>query len=161
MIYAGIGSRETPAPVLDRMWHWGAYFARHGFTLRSGGARGADTAFQDGNDYARGNREMYTAADASKIENLHWIEHAGRFHPAWDRCSVHAKFLHARNSAIMLGASLNQPVDFVICWTKDGKASGGTGQALRIADTYQIPVFNMFHTDCEERLREWLGKASR
>lgn len=161
MIYAGIGSRETPAPVLDRMQQWGAYFARYGFTLRSGHARGADSAFEIGASSVPlpGKKEIFTADDARN--RMRWHSHAMDYHPAWDRCSYYTQLLHARNSPIMLGEHLNEPVDFVMCWTKDGRASGGTGQALRIAATYNIPVFNMFHADCEERLREWLGKASR
>lgn len=167
MIYAGIGSRQTPPPVLDRMQQWGAYFARYGFTLRSGRARGADSAFEIGYRFTNLSlAEIFTADDArykySYVAGL-WMEHAARYHPAWERCSDYAKLLHARNSAIMLGAALNEPVDFVMCWTIDGKASGGTGQALRIAAApeYNIPVFNMYDATCEERLREWLGKAMR
>jgi len=29
-----------------------------------------------------------------------------------------------------------------LCWTKNGKSSGGTGQAIRIANDYKIPVFD-------------------
>jgi hypothetical protein len=31
----------------------------------------------------------------------------------------------------------------VVCWTSDGKASGGTGQAIRIAKYYEIPTYNL------------------
>lgn len=29
-----------------------------------------------------------------------------------------------------------------ICWTKNGSGQGGTGQALRIAKAYNIPIFD-------------------
>ena len=32
---------------------------------------------------------------------------------------------------------------FVICWTKNGKGTGGTGQAIRIAKGFGIPVFDL------------------
>lgn len=56
-----------------------------------------------------------------------------------------AKKLQARNSHQVLGLDLNTPSDFIICWTKGGKGIGGTGQALRIAKAYNIPIF-----DCGE-----------
>lgn len=29
-----------------------------------------------------------------------------------------------------------------MCWTPEGKITGGTGQALRIAKHYEIPILN-------------------
>ena len=46
----------------------------------------------------------------------------------------------ARNGYQVLGADLQTPTDFIICYTKDGKGEGGTGQALRIAKDYDIQV---------------------
>lgn len=43
---------------------------------------------------------------------------------------------------ILLGRDLNDPVDFVVCWTPGAQAVGGTGQALRIAEAYGIKVYN-------------------
>lgn len=55
----------------------------------------------------------------------------------------------SRNSYQVLEKDLNTPVEFVLCWTKDGKASGGTGQAMRIAKDKNIPIFNL-KTDIEK-----------
>ena len=158
MIYAGIGSRETPCDIFLRMQDWGRYFAQNGYVLRSGHARGSDQAFEYGCDMALAGdkaKQIFTA-DMS-FRNPQWFDHAAKFHPAWDRCSSFAKALHARNSAIVLGSELNDPVKLVVCWTKDGKASGGTGQALRIAEHHQIPIFNLHDEQAEQRLREWLS----
>lgn len=46
--YTGIGSRETPEEILKIMEDAGWRLARVGYTLRSGGAGGADAAFQRG-----------------------------------------------------------------------------------------------------------------
>lgn len=55
--YAGVGSRETPHEILALMTDVAKILGQHGWTLRSGGARGADTAFEDG---AKGfKREIY------------------------------------------------------------------------------------------------------
>ena len=46
--YAGIGSRKTPPSILRIMEHWADTLARDGWVLRSGGAPGADSAFERG-----------------------------------------------------------------------------------------------------------------
>lgn len=135
MIYAGIGSRETPQTVLEMMTDFAEKYSSRGFLLRSGGALGADTAFERGSSFS----EIFRANDATKDSQLL----AELFHPAWHRCSEYAKKLHGRNMMILLGKNLETPVNFIVCWTKDGKPSGGTGQALRAAAHYGIPVFNL------------------
>lgn len=56
----------------------------------------------------------------------------------------------------MLGADLHSPSKFIVCWTRDGGATGGTGQALRIADHYEIPVFNLFDPGAALRLKTFV-----
>lgn len=144
--YAGIGSRETPEAILSQMSAIAVWLQQEGFTLRSGGAEGADTAFARG---AGTRKHIYRPRDATPEA----LELASRFHPAWHRCSDYAKRLHARNGFQVLGPDLQSPSLFVVCWTKDGKASGGTGQAIRIAEHYGIPVFNLHDATAEARLR--------
>lgn len=48
LLYAGIGSRETPRSILDLMTAIARKLEALGYTLRSGGATGADTAFEEG-----------------------------------------------------------------------------------------------------------------
>ena len=147
--YAGIGSRDTPGDILLTMKNLSSILSRRGYKLRSGHAKGADKAFEHGELY--GHKEIFIAEDS--IGKDDWFELAEKVHPAGGRCNEWAKRLHARNGAIILGENLNDPVDFVICWTKDGKASGGTGQALRIAEAYAIPVYNLYHKDTIKRLK--------
>lgn len=140
-IYAGIGSRKTPVHILDQINLIAQNMAQQGYMLRSGGALGADTAFEIGCRSVNGAIQTYTAKDA---ETRNWlIQHAAKYHPNWGACSRTARLLHARNSAIMCGAGLGSTVDCVICWTPEGEVIGGTGQALRIAKAMRIPVFNL------------------
>lgn len=154
MIYAGIGSRETPQHVLQRFTLWSYYFSNTAhIKLRSGRAKGADTAFEIGCLHPS-MMELFVAENARNRPDWHNL--AAQIHPAWDRCSDYERLLHARNGPIILGDNLETPVDFCCCWTKDGKASGGTGQALRICQLYNIPVFNWFYADAEDKLRSFL-----
>lgn len=143
--YTGIGSRHTPAHVLDVMTELAREFSRAGWTLRSGGAKGADRAFEHGAE----RKEIFLPwAGFNGSQSEFWPPSeeafgvARRFHPAWYRCSDGAKKLHARNVHQVLGLDLKTPSDVVVCWTQDGRLIGGTAQALRIANEWMIPVLN-------------------
>lgn len=145
MIYAGIGARSTPESVLAKMRDIGRRGAEAGHTLRTGGARGADAAFQEGARSAGGDGlywgfiEVYRASDATPQA----IELASKYHPNWRACADYVRKLHGRNIMILLGHDLNSPVDLVICWTPGGEVVGGTGQALRAAKARGIKVVNL------------------
>jgi len=148
--YAGIGSRETPQEILELFESLGTYFANKGFKLRSGGADGSDKAFENGCDKVNGDKEIYLPwsgfqnSDSKLIvSNPKAFEIAQKYHPYWFNLKQGAQKLQARNSHQVLGQDLETPSAFVICWTKKGKGSGGTGQAIRIAKAYDIPVFDM------------------
>lgn len=153
MTYAGIGSRETPDDVLDQMYTLGILFATLGFVLRSGGAEGADETFEAGADLVDGKKEIFlpwrgfrdredgillTGSIERQAEKI-----AQTYHPAWERLSRGGRALQTRNTPQVLGPTLDTPSDFIVCWTRDGKASGGTGQAIRIAEAYGVPVYNL------------------
>ena len=162
-IYAGIGSRETPLEVIKAMQTVAAALAKKHWILRSGGADGADTAFEIGCDSVGGNKEIYIPWKGfNKSTSELYRPHVGAeliaklTHPNWDACSDGAKKLHSRNVLQMLGLHLNHPVAFVICYTKNGSGAGGTGQALRIAAHLGIPVvdFGAVSLDQAEVLAE-------
>lgn len=149
MHYAGIGSRATPIATLVIMTRLAENLEQSGFILRSGAAKGADTAFEQGVT-EEDHKEIYlpwkgyNRSQSSRYHiNQTALELAERFHPNWNACSDTVRKFHARNCYQVLGQTLDEPARFILCWTSDGKASGGTGQALRIADYYSIPIFNM------------------
>lgn len=138
--YAGIGSRETPADVLQLMYELGAWLARQGYTLRSGGAEGADSAFEQGALSVAGARaEIFTPMDATPEA----LRLASEIHPNWNACTSYARKLHARNCFQVLGRTLDDPVTFVVCWTRGGQPVGGTATAIRLAERNGIPIFNL------------------
>lgn len=163
--YAGIGSQETPPYFCDVMTSMAQRLDRNGYTLRSGAAKGADQAFERG---ARMDlREIYTTNyrhDPSymplTLMNPKIVaearELAKEIHPAWHHCSEYVKQLHTRNMFQILGQHLNEPVEFVICWTSNGKIKGGTGQAMRLAESLHIPIFNLQNDNERIELLEML-----
>jgi hypothetical protein len=157
MIYTGIGSRKTPQEVCDVMYAMAAVFGEEGWTLRSGGAPGADLAFERGCDSVSGPKEIYLPWDGFNsdqrqdcspngvvvLNNKEAYSIASKYHPKWGSLNAGSRALMARNSHQILGMDLETPTDLVICWTKDGKGLGGTGQALRIARDLDIPVVDL------------------
>ena len=153
LIYAGIGARATPRPVLSNMATMAGWLARTGWHLASGGADGADTAFAGGapagwrtlylpwagyNGHAGPDCRVLSPGELSACMAI-----AARLHPAWNRCSPVVRKLHARNAAVLLSANLDRPVDAVVAFTLGGAVTGGTGMALRIAAEHRIPVLNL------------------
>ena len=150
--YAGIGARATPAAVLADMTVMAGWLARTGWTLSTGGADGADSAFASGapagqrtiwlpwrgyNGHRGPDCRVLSAAELAAC-----IEIAAPLHPAWERCSPAVRKLHARNAAV-LGLTLDRPVDAVVAFTSEGRVEGGTGMAIRIAEARGIPVLNL------------------
>jgi hypothetical protein len=137
--YAGIGSRSTPSDILSVMQRLASWLGARQFVLRSGGAVGADSAFALG---ASGfSSEIFRPEHVSPDDAAHVL--AASFHPVWPTLGAYVKALHARNGLIVLGSDLASPVSFVVCWTPSGSGSGGTGQALRIARSRSIPIFDL------------------
>lgn len=148
--YAGIGSRQTPADVLRVIEALARYEAWRGMILRSGGAPGADAAFERGCDQSNGLKEICLPwrnfnGNSSSIYTppAHAYTLARTYHPNYDSLTPGAKKLMARNTMQILGLDLRSPVVRVFCWTEKGSGKGGTGQALRIARDYQIPIYDL------------------
>lgn len=166
IFYAGIGSRQTPENILEIMEDIAKDLGFLRFILRSGGAGGADSAFEKGALEANGKTEIYLPWKNFRSKNGICKEDisealiiAELFHPSWQWLSTPARKLMARNTFQVL--SLDETIpnsSFVVCWTPGGgenkttKDDGGTGQCIRIAKAYNIPVFNLKNEDALERL---------
>jgi len=170
--YAGIGSRKAPKSILSWCKLLAKELAREGYTLRTGGAEGCDTAFLEGafavdpslvelylpwpgfTSNLRSGCKVFKNPKhgAFEIAGRVW-KHRGRDN--WDSVKKSVKSLMARNVHQILGKSLDLPVKFVICWTPEGKDVGGTAQALALARIHDIPIFNIA---CEQDLNDLITK---
>jgi hypothetical protein len=169
-IYAGIGSRQTPPEVLGVMQSLAGRMEQQGWKLRSGGARGADAAFEAG-VVTPGNRAIFLPGssfngrragaggyyDSTRLPGWQQaLETVAQYHPAPDRLSPFTRNLMARNAMQVLGPSLDRPADLVVAWTPGGAISGGTGQALRMAQDLGIEVRNLGNPEVMARAQRWL-----
>jgi hypothetical protein len=133
----------------------------HGnWKVRTGEAKGSDNAFRE--SCTRGDVFCYNPSlikDQKCDLNINntpsfanfpqAMDIAARHHPMWDRLNDSIKKIMTRNVYQVLGHDLKTPSEMLICYTHDGRykstaaSTGGTGQAIRIAIEYGIPVFNI------------------
>jgi hypothetical protein len=152
MIYAGIGSRNCPKDILQKITKYASILENLGYILRSGGADGCDKAFEKGVKNTI-NKQIFYSNDAQPWayeyvqycmpkDRKGYFEKGGFFD--WDK---YVQGLLARNMMQILGKDGNSPVNFVLCWTPQGDYTlsdvGGTGYAIRCAIKNKIPVFNL------------------
>lgn len=163
--YAGVGSRETPHAIITLMIETAQILGHYGWTLRSGGAPGADVAFEIGADSVQGAKEIYLpwAGFNENRSNRYQItdaalDLAASYHPGWHHCNHIARKFHARNGYQVLGQDLKTPSRVVVCWTRGAKGGGGTGQAIRIARANEIPVHDLGDPKIENLYRAWVAK---
>lgn len=169
-VVAGIGSREAPDDQILKMREIGRIGATRGWLYRSGDAIGSDAAFRDGFFSApeghKGGFVGYLANEGkrdpgpgSKFLPLEPWTYAvgGRFHDQPERVGLTragartkigqkgdaSAALISRNTFQLLGDDGRSVTDAVICYTEGGSGSGGTGQAIRIANYLGIPVIDL------------------
>lgn len=160
--YAGIGSRNTPREMLKIMSVIASCMETSGYILRSGGALGADRAFEEGVTF-RENKEIFLAKDA-----LLWAEEEVQKYIPSDRKTYsfytwkpYIRKLLARNMMQILGKSGDRPVECVACWAPSvnytDSSAGGTSWAIRCALAYDIPVYNFYDSKQLEAFKEKYG----
>lgn len=172
--YTGVGSRVTPNDVLDTMRTIARALGKFGWVLRSGGAPGADMAFEEGCDEVNGPKEIFLPwkrfnknnsplyppkPEAYQIARSVNLDHFDYLKPT-------IQHLLARNAHQVEGWDLNKKSKLLICWTPDGcksietrtKQSGGTGTAIAIAYRVAVPVYNLYWQADYEALLDHIDK---
>lgn len=156
-IYTGIGSRETPDDILIVMTKIASKLKEKGFLLRSGGAKGADSAFEAGaGDY----KEIWTPNH--DLPAWAWDAASGVcLECPLDKMNPHIQKLIVRNMLQVMGKEGKDPASFVILWTKEldstGPKCGGTRYAARYAKEMGIEIFNLKDVDTLRNICSLLG----
>ena len=165
--YAGIGSRSTPKVVLKEMKNTAIKLAEIGFELYSGGASGADKAFEEGSKEGGGSQRIFYPNE--NYDPKVWekaLEIASRMHESGDVSKVKGTNLLTRNVFQILGEDLNSPVSFVLCYCprdKLGKLKGGTRLGINLAKENKIPILNLYdisYTEMRSELIKLICKTS-
>ena len=169
--YTGVGGRSTPSEIMSLMTSVASKLEQLDYSLRSGAADGADTAFESGVSNPM-NKQIFIAWNgfSNRYDSEEGVfnvkgqavvqaeEIASSIHPAWEKLSRGAKGLHTRNIFQCLGPTLNVPSKFLICYAevdKHGTPVGGTRTAWECAKQNNIPRFNLFFEEDRERLTKF------
>ena len=169
--YAGIGSRFATKEILNICYDYGKILAKNNYILRSGHADGCDIAFENGCDLINDEKEElkeiflpwknFNGSDSIHYFVNHIPENIEKItkenYPLWYNSSVAVKYLHARNTQQILGENADNYSDFVVCWTKNGKTVGGTATVIKLAEKYEIPVFNLAKEEDIKRIKKVLN----
>lgn len=173
-IYTGIGAREVGGDICLVMSKIAYKLAQSGWSLRSGGAKGSDLAFETGCLEAGGDQEIYLpnknfgtswsrlphkndviGPSPEAVNIIHKVANKyGDFNPKggdwyWN--------LLGRNVHQILGKNLDNPSQKVFCYTKGGKDVGGTRWALRVARMYDIEIINLGNNETLEKYKSWIS----
>ena len=149
MFYTGIGSRKTPEHILKAMNVFAGIAEGYGYTLRSGGAKGADTAFELGVK-SQSNKNIYRVSQEFNFNQNMFASKKLEKHvpiPLTKMRPVVRKLL-IRNAFQIYGSDVSSPVlsRFLICWTPTvdytSIEAGGTRYAVLMAQEENIPVYN-------------------
>lgn len=159
LYYTGIGSRETPKEVLELIESISYKLSFIGMTLRSGGAEGADSAFEEG---CIGNKEIFLPWDGfnekhEDIENGYFVYNETKDtyqvvkdnHQFWYCLSSVARKLIGRDYLGLVGLN-GIKSKFVIGWTEHEEGTGGTAYTFRLAKKLGIPVYNLKDVSFDE-----------
>lgn len=147
--YAGVGSRKTPSNIMKIMTDIACKMNSYGYTLLSGGAKGADKAFEYGSKSSIIFRpENATNLSRAIAKSMYYS--FDKF-TDWQINKPYFSNLHGRNAFQILGPNLDILVDYVICWTPDACFhhdqrsihTGGTGTAISIATKYAEYYFGI------------------
>lgn len=165
--YAGIGSREIPDEIFNKMYRIAELLEKQDYILRSGGAKGSDTAFEQGVKNPKNmniflpfplfngkkdNGWSHLYIDKNDRDNYCKAYESLILHPRGFKLSIQAREMMLRNYFQHSGLVGEGKSHFIICYTKDGANgtsiptsydSGGTGQAIRIAAKNNTPVYNL------------------
>lgn len=189
MTYAGIGSRKTPAEVLEEMQKIAEKLESSGYKLQTGYKKrkgsiveeeGADKAFSSGvkkpankelfgpdmvNDTAmRVAYEIHSdLGDMANYTYKKWVDEVGEAKAR--EYAEGTKNLQARNTFQVFGRNLDTPVDFVLFYAEekegDLRPKGGTGQAVEMARRKGIPTINMKNSNWRKELDKVLEMAGK
>lgn len=161
LAYAGIGSRYITKEEEQLILNISSLLSKK-FVVYSGNAEGSDISFQKGSNnncvvflpwktFNRSKYNLENVLDYFIVNDAESIDSVKKYHPRYEMLNNSATSLMARNYRQIMGHGEYPVVKFVLCCAdplRDRTVKGGTGQAVRIANDYNIPVINL-------RLRGW------
>jgi hypothetical protein len=169
--YTGVGSSRTPPDICALIISLAQYLATTGMILRTGANKGADQAFAAGTAEQREVYSPYTDAggysngivitDRDIAEQA--VRIAAQLHPGWKDYNDFARKAHTRCIYQVLGADLQTPSAYVICYASvddHGQIEGSTRTTVALAQARSIPVYNLHDLSTRSKFRKRLEEIA-
>lgn len=166
--YTSTCSSKTPSEAQRLFKELSAKLSSLEYVCRTGDALGCDTV--DSKDY-----EIYRADKSiksttllnTKVPDYIWRDArdlAIQLHPGFTKLSDDNQTSYIQNLLQVTGIK-KKLSSFVICWTEDGaqdslsvsKKTGRVGWVIKVAEVYNIPVYNLRNQETLDRLTKWLS----
>lgn len=157
--YVGAGMSTAPKEILYLIEDAARMLAAEGIHLRTHGGQGPCEAFVrgakdpslysvfiPGTSWATLNTRnpgVYGPYTEGFIDFEHATNYARKFHPSWPGLAGTVQRMMAMVSYQVLGPQLIDPALFVLCWTPNGTGGDTTGQVIRLAQAFNIPIFDL------------------
>jgi hypothetical protein len=155
--YTGVGSRKTPILILKELVNIARRLDETGHILRSGGAAGADYAF----DVGAKSKEIYGTANVPDWCFTEVKKYLLPNKPSFNLMKPYIQKLLARNMMQVLGRDGKTPSEFLVCWTPLGTEDGGTGYAIRCARAHGVKIYNLAKTEDKKEFYEFIEKIEK
>lgn len=159
--YAGVGLADAPSSIVEGARHRAALLAERGWSLRSGGRNGFESALEIGALEGGGEPTIILPfegfnghLDGISADRFGLYGRANRIAalvcPKWHSTRAAERREMAAVVFMLLGRNLRSPVRFLLCWgrplryTPEGglaDAPAHVGFAIRLANEHDIPVF--------------------
>lgn len=153
-IYAAIGTRNLPPAMLPRIRHIAAILAAEEWTLATAATRGTNAAFVQAtppmqtrlyDSWPEASKQHVPAHVLDRHQQQLCQGVIASHHPTWERCNEHARMVHARNAAILLGPDANRPANALLYWYPHpiGTPPATPATLARLARSRGIPALHL------------------
>lgn len=125
-----------------------------GYIFRSGAKIGSEKYFELA-IYSNSHKEMCTFNDLNdKAFNI-----ARLFYSDFDKLHKSKQKRLARIVTVILGKDLNNPLKFLITFTKNGYSTNEIAFAITLAKAYNIHICDMFYSDIRNRIDVFINSS--
>lgn len=169
--YTGIGSRNISGEERELIFNIAVKMSEEGYTLRSGGAEGSDTAFEEGCLSVSGELEVYRPTRSPNMKGYHLVPNDLQFNYAKTRLSIdiipwfsymkpYSQRIHSRNFYQVVG--FDNVCSHVTIYASDEDeegVKGGTRTAVMVSRSLKIPTYNLRIPEQRNTLLKKIGLA--
>ncbi len=163
-IYTGMGARNPKNTIKEVIEYIAATLAEKDFILYSGGSPGCQVCFEKGCDKKNGMKNIFIPWKDYNNSNSPLISWGRKLTSAteplvndWKRMAPEVRYLHIRNTQMLLGYNLDKPSKLIICWFPYLSYEYGT--IVNYANLFHIPIFNIYIATDLKYILDYILKA--